>query len=202
MAARGERQTRAEKAAATRAQLILAARRLFVENGYHATGTPELVASAGVTRGALYHHFRDKEDLFEAAFREVAKELENAARDSVIDITTDQWKQFQEGLKSFLALVSENAEAQRILLLDGPVVFGWSKWREIESEYTLVYIIQSLEEMMAQGLIEHRPAGPMAHLVLAALNDAALSIANADRPLEALPVHADALRALIAGLKI
>ena len=81
-------------------------------------------------------------------------------------------------------------------------MFGWSKWREIESEYTLVYIIQSLEEMMAQGLIEHRPAGPMAHLVLAALNDAALSIANADRPLEALPVHADALRALIAGLKI
>ena len=196
------RQTRSEKAARTRAALISAARRLFVENGYHTTSTPDVVAVAGVTRGALYHHFRDKEALFEAVFRAVAKELEDAARASVESLTTDPWNQFQEGLQSFLRLVAENAEVQRILLLDGPVVFGWAKWRDIELEYTLVYIAQALTVLMDRAIIERRPPGPMAHLVLAALNDAAMSIANAPAPQTALAEVADALRALIAGLRL
>ena len=194
--------SRAEKAATTRAALVAAARRLFADNGYHATGTPDIVSAAGVTRGALYHHFRDKEELFEAVFRSVAKELETAASESVVALMTDPWLQLQEGLQAFLRLVAQSPEMQRIILLDGPVVFGWSKWRDLQSEYTRVYLVRSLELLMGLGTIEKRAPDPLAHLLTAALNDAAMAIANAPDPAKALPEVADALRALVAGLEI
>lgn len=193
---------RMERAAATRAALVAAARRLFAEAGYHATGTPELVAAAGVTRGALYHHFRDKEDLFEAVFREVALELTEAAAEHISNLTEGPMRQLEEGVQTFLRLIAASAEVQRILLLDGPVVFGWAKWRELESEFTYVHIVPQLHAAMEQGLIKVQPPEPLAHLVAAALNDAAMSIANAVDPEREFAAVGAALQTLISGLRI
>ena len=193
---------RVERAAATRAALVAVARRLFAENGYHATGTPELVACAGVTRGALYHHFRDKEDLFEAVFREVADELERAAMQAAQGYAAEPWRQLQEGVYGFLGLIAANPEAQRILLVDGPAVFGWLRWRELESEFTYGHLVRSLGEAMALDLIALQPAEPLARLLLAALNDAAMSIAHAVDPGRELVKVGAALRTLIEGLRL
>jgi AcrR family transcriptional regulator len=201
-AGRGSRSgVRLVRAAATRAALVAAARHRFAQGGYHATGTNDLVALAGVTRGALYHHFRDKEHLFEAVFRQVADELSKAAGEAVRPLADDPWRQLQEGLQTYLRLVGANAEVQRILLLDGPAVFGWARWRELQSEYTFGHLVVMLERLSDLGLIERRPAGPLAHLMLAALNDAAMSIAHAGDPQAARAAAGDALIALVAGLR-
>jgi AcrR family transcriptional regulator len=188
--------------AATRAALVAAARHRFAQTGYHATGTNDVVALAGLTRGALYHHFRDKEDLFEAVFRQVADELSKAAGEAVRPLADAPWRQLQEGLQSYLRLVAANAEAQRVLLLDGPAVFGWARWRELQSEYTFGHLVLMLERLAGLGLVKRRPAGPLAHLILAALNDAAMSIAHANNPQVARVQAGDALSALVEGLRV
>ena len=193
--------SRANQATATRQALLNAARRLFAERGYHATGTPEIAAAAGVTRGAMYHHFQDKEQLFEEVFKAVAKDLETAATASVSALAEDPWRQMQEGLQSFLRLVARSHEIQRIILIDGPAVFGWSKWRRLESDYTSVHLARSFERLIRLGVIEPCPAETLAQLVVAALNDAAMVIANASDPRAALPEVGDALKALVSGLR-
>src|ERR1700761_8860554 len=113
--------SRREQAEATRSALIAAARRLFVANGYHATGTEEIVAEAGVgTRGALYHHFADKQALFLAVFEAIEEDLISSAGKSG-QPPADAFGQLRVGLLSFLD-ASLTPEVQRVLLIDGPVV--------------------------------------------------------------------------------
>jgi AcrR family transcriptional regulator len=189
------------KSAATRAALIAAARARFAQAGYHATGTNDLVALASVTRGALYHHFVDKEDLFEAVFRQVYDEALQASRTTVAPMAGDPWRQLITGVTTHLRLRAESAEAQRILLIDGPVVFGWNRWRELQSE-TLQGMVKTLWMLMDEAVIARQPAEPLAHLIVAALNDAALSIAHAQDPKAALDGFTEALLTLVEGLRI
>ena len=188
------------KAAATRAALVAAARQLFTIKGYHATGTNDLVALAGVTRGALYHHFRDKEALFEAVFREVSEALSHAAAAAAGAFAGDPRRRLLEGIQAYLRLVAGSAEAQRILLLDGPVVFGWTRWREVQSDYSFADLARGLKALMDMRLMADGGPGPLAQLILAALYDAALAIANSPEP-EATRAETDAaLSLLVQGL--
>ena len=189
------------KSAATRAALIAAARARFAEVGYHAAGTNDVVAMASVTRGALYHHFADKEALFEAVFRQVYDEVSWATRAAAAPMAGDTWRQLVTGVTAHLRLRVESPEAQRILLIDGPVVFGWQRWRELQTA-TLLGMVQTLWLLMDRGIIARHPAEPLAHLIVAALNDAALSIAHAPDPKAALAAFTGAILALLEGLRI
>jgi len=189
------------RAAATRARLQAAGRQLFTLQGYHATGTSDLVALAEVTRGALYHHYADKEALFEAVFREVAEELAAAAAEAASRFTGHPWRQLQEGLQTYLRMVAASPEVQRVLLLDGPVVFGWARWRAIQSDYTFNQLATGLQALIEDGLMVDASPQPLAHLILAALNDAALSIAHAADPETARAAAAAALTTLVDGLQ-
>lgn len=195
------RRLRQEQAATTRAALVRAARELFGRQGYHAAGTHELVATAEVTRGALYHHFQDKAALFEAVFREVEADLVQQAADAVQPLLDDPWRQLLSGLEVFLQLIASQPEKQRVLLLDGPVVLGWSRWRELESSSSLGHLANSLDRSMAAGRLARQPVAPLAHLILAALNEAALLIANADDPAATQVEVARALVRLVDGLR-
>src|SRR5690348_3964065 len=136
---------RAAQAEATRAALISAAKTLFVEKGYHHTGTEEVVAQADVgTRGALYHHFADKQALFEAVFIAVEESLVMEAAKNLADPADGAFNQLRHGLIGFLD-ASLTPQVQRILLIDGPAVLGWSRWRELESVYGLGAIRAMLE---------------------------------------------------------
>lgn len=194
------KETRGDRAASTRAKLLAAAGSLFAARGYHATGTPDVVALAGVTRGALYHHFRDKEALFEAVFRQLERELRELAASPVASID-DRFTQLQEGLRAFLRTVATRPDIQQILLIDGPAVFGWMRWRELGADYTLGDIVTVLGDLMREGVFRPQPIQPLAHLVLAALNEASLMIAHSAEPDTTRAQVDAALQSLIAGLR-
>lgn len=192
---------RTEKAAFTRTTLLKAARRLFAQKGYHATGTHDLVAAAHVSRGALYHHFGNKEALFEAVFRDVEEELHWAAATPVLALGFDPWRQLQEGLQARLRAIAANRGIQRIVLMDGPAVLGWPKWRELESEFILDPLVTALQGLMDREVIKRQPVTPLAHLILAALNEAALLIAHSADTEATRAEVGEALRALLTGLR-
>ena len=193
---------RAAQAAATRAALVAAARRLFVEKGYHRTSTEEVAAEAGVgTRGALYHHFADKQALFEAAFIAVEEDLVIEAAKNLADPADGALNQLRQGLVGFLD-ASLTPHVQRILLIDGPAVLGWVKWRELESLYGLGAIRAMLERAVEEGdLAAGQPVDALAHVLLAAADETALFIANAPDQRAARDQGVRALNAVLDGLR-
>ncbi|OBI79595.1 TetR/AcrR family transcriptional regulator [Mycobacterium asiaticum] len=193
---------RAQQAEATRTALVSAARRLFVEKGYHRTGTEEVVAEARVgTRGALYHHFADKQALFEAVFIAVEEDLVMAAAQSLADPADGALNQLHQGLIGFLD-ASLAPHVQQILLIDGPAVLGWSRWRELESVYGLGAIRAMLERAIEEGdIAPGRPVDVLAHILLAAANETALFIANAPDQQAARDAGVQALDLLLDGLR-
>ena len=193
---------RAAQAEATRTALVAAARRLFVEKGYHRTSTEEVVAEAAVgTRGALYHHFADKQALFEAAFIAVEEDLVIEAAKNLADPADGALNQLRQGLIGFLD-ASLTPHVQRILLIDGPAVLGWVKWRELESLYGLGAIRAMLERAIEEGdLASNQPADALAHVLLAAADETALFIANAPDQRAARDQGVQALNAVLDGLR-
>lgn len=190
---------RAALSESTRAALVDTARTLFVQKGYHQTGTEEIVAASGVgTRGALYHHFASKQELFEAVFIAVEQDLFAAAIAS-IDTTADPLTQLRRGLLGFLD-ASLNPEVQRILLIDGPAVLSWQRWRELAAHYGLGTIESWLEQAVAEGDLAPQPLDALAHTLLAATDESALFIANSHSPREARDSAVLAITALLDGL--
>jgi AcrR family transcriptional regulator len=188
----------AQRAEATRNSLVDAARRLFVDRGYHATSTEDVVALAGVgTRGALYHHFADKRALFVAVFEAVEESLVAAAGVQIEE--GPPLEMLRTGLLGFLD-ASLTPEVQRVLLIDGPAVLGWQEWRAVEERYGLGGIRAMLELAVADGSLPRQPVGVLAHLLLAAADEAALFIANADDPVVARDEAVAALDRMIGAL--
>lgn len=187
--------TQAERTEATRAALIAAGRRLFGDRGYSAVGTEEIVAAAGVTRGALYHHFRDKRDLFRAvAVATEAAFVERVARQ--VAGLEDPFEQLAGALEATLDACTDRELAQ-IAFLDGPAVLGFEDWHAIVEEYSLGLLVVMLGQAMAAGALRPTPPEPLAHLVLGALNEAGMVIAaGGDRA-----AVGTALRALLDGLR-
>lgn len=176
------RRTQAERSEATRAALIRAARPLFAERGYANVGTEEIVRAAGVTRGALYHHFGGKRDLFEAVYEQIEAELaERIAAGAIAANPDSPLEAMRAGAEMFLQACTE-PEAQRIVLLDGPSVLDWDRWREIAAKHGLGLIEASLEAAIEAGAIEPQPVRPLAHVLMGALDEAAMLVARAEDP--------------------
>ena len=153
----GNRAALRERAVATRACLLAAARELFAEAGYHATGTTEIVARAAVTRGALYHHFADKEDLFEEVFRDGGRRTGQTGAILRRPAYRRHMVEDHRRLQPVLQLVASNEEYQRILLIDGPAVLGWARWRELQSEFVAKGTAEALQLLMDQGIVARQP---------------------------------------------
>jgi AcrR family transcriptional regulator len=189
---------RVEQAQRTRERVLAAARGLFAERGYFATGTTDIVEAADVgTRGALYHHFPDKPKLFRAVFEQVEADLIKRAGAAVGGDTG--FEVLVAGLTAFLD-ASLEGEIRQILLIDGPAVLGWKAWREIEERFGLGAIRAMLTQGQADGSIREIDIDAMAHLLLSAVDEAALFIANAADLTAARGQAGSALRALLDGL--
>ena len=174
------RTTKAGQSEATRAALVEAARPLFAERGYAAVATEEIVRAAGVTRGALYHHFAGKEDLFAAVYEQVEAELV-AEIGQVATVAADPLDALHRGAARFLE-ACRRPEVQRITLIDAPSVLGWERWREIGVRYGFGLIEEVLKQGMEQGVIERQPVRPLTHLLLGAMDEAAMLVARSDDP--------------------
>jgi AcrR family transcriptional regulator len=188
-----------ERADETRAGLVRAAHDLFTEQGYAGTSTEQLVTRAGVTRGALYHHFEGKKALFEAVFLQLeAGYLAVAAE--VVSPDVSAWDNLRAGCRAFLDMCLRR-DVQRIVLLDGPSVLGADRWRAIEDEYALAPLVVGLTGAMDEGAVTRRPAVPLARIILAAINEAGLFIAQAPDKQAARREAGEAFDAVLDGLR-
>jgi AcrR family transcriptional regulator len=173
------RSLKAEQSEATRSALIAAARELFARQGYAAVATEEIVRTAGVTRGALYHHFAGKRDLFRAVYEDVERQLVERIAKGAITSAHDPLSALRAGAEAFLD-ACEDPAVQRIALVDAPSVLGWEEWRAIGMEYGFGLVEGSVKAAMDAGLIEPQPVRPLAHLLLGAIDEGGMLIARAD----------------------
>jgi AcrR family transcriptional regulator len=173
------RTLKAEQSEATRAALISIARELFAERGYAAVSTEEIVRTAGVTRGALYHHFDGKRELFRAVYEDVEQRLMQRIAELADRSATDPLQVLHTGTQAFLD-ACEDPAVQRIALLDAPSVLGWEQWREIGMRYGLGLVESAVQAAIDAGLIEPQPATPLAHVLLGAIDEGAMLVARAD----------------------
>jgi AcrR family transcriptional regulator len=202
MAKRGgtddERRARGDQ---TRRDLVDAGRALFVEKGFFNTSIGDLVTTSGVgTRGAFYHHFKDKAELFRAVFEEVERDLTLRSLASP-PTGTDPWERLSAGLHGFLESALE-PEVQRVMLLDGPVVLGWQTLRAIEEGNSVALINEMVREAIAEGVIDEQPVGELTHMVIAALEEAALLVAHAPDPAKARERAARVLNRMLLSFSV
>ena len=191
---------RAAQAAATRSQLLAVGRELFAERGFAGTSTEDIVLQAGVTRGALYYHFRDKQDLFRAVFSEVEEDV-HRHMSRVASAEAEPWDGLVNGCAAYLD-ASLDPATQRIALLDAPSVLGWDAWREIGAQHRFGLLAMGLTWAMAAGQVADQPVPPLVHVLLGALNEGALYIARAADRRAARDDVAAAIDHLLAGLRL
>jgi AcrR family transcriptional regulator len=190
--------TKLEKAASTRANIIAAARGLFANRGYDGTSTEAVLEEAKVSRGALYHHFENKQALFAAVLEAVEVDITAAtarARANVIDPVEALYRAFD----SFLGLASE-AEVRQIVLTDAHSVVGWQKWREIEERHGLGRLKQALRMIAATGRLREDMIDVFAHILLASLIEVAFLVARSPDPAAAMRTGRKAMRELLERL--
>jgi AcrR family transcriptional regulator len=198
--ATAERRTQAARSESTRGALIAAARVLFAERGYAGVGTEEIVRAAGVTRGALYHHFAGKQELFEAVYEQIEVELSERIATGALAAGADSpLDAMRAGAEMFLRACTE-PEAQRIVLLDGPSVLGWDRWREIAAEHGLGLIEATVQAAIDAGAIAPQPVRPLAHILMGALDEAAMLVGRAEDPERMRVEVSRTLDSLIAAL--
>jgi AcrR family transcriptional regulator len=177
VATRVARRTQAERTEATTGALVDAARELFARDGYDATSLDAVAARAGVTKGAVYHHFEGKPQLFEAVF---AREVERlyTALSTVYGRKKEPWDAFHAGCRAFLEECLDPG-LQRLVLLDGFTAIGWEAMRGHEAP-----LLDAMEIAIARaveaGRIAPRPAGPLANLLFGALCELAMTVARAE----------------------
>jgi AcrR family transcriptional regulator len=196
-----ERKTQAERSEATRNALMNAARRLFTERGYDNVSAEEIVREAGVTRGALYHHFGGKAELLEAVYERLeAESTERVARIVLGSDLHSPVEAMKAGVEAFLDECAE-PELRQIALHDAPAVLGWDRWREIGAANGLGLIEASLAAAIEAGEIRRLPVKPTAHLLLGALDEAAMLVARSEDPVARAEVTA-VLVALLDGFGV
>jgi AcrR family transcriptional regulator len=172
---------RAQHAADTRTALLAVARRMFAANGYDGTGTEQIVAEAQVTRGALYHHFRDKADLFRAVMEEAAGEVARRLTDDQTQQGGSPLDEIRDGVSAFLD-VCVRGDFQRIVLIDGPRVLGEQAWDQLVERYGRALLEEWLTRAITAGDMDPVPVRPLARLLIAMLTEASLAIAGAADP--------------------
>jgi AcrR family transcriptional regulator len=193
------KRTQAERSAATRGALVAAARPLFTERGYAAVGTDEIARAAGVTRGALYHQFAGKEELFAAVFETVEGELVQRLSAMRADSPDDPVAMVHANVDAWLAACAE-PEVHRIVLIEAPAALGWERWREIGRRYGVGLVELAVQSLIDAGAVPDQPVRPLAHVLVGALEEAAMYAARApDRATATAEVRA-ALIQLIDGL--
>jgi AcrR family transcriptional regulator len=177
-----QRRTQAERTQVTRDALIAAARQLFTERGYDGVGTEEIVRAAGVSRGALYHQFGDKASLLEAVYERIeAESTERVARIVLGSELHSPMAAMRAGVEAFLDECAK-PELRQIALHDAPAVLGWERWREIGAANGLGLIEASVSASIEAGEMRRLPVKPLAHLLLGALDEAAMLVARDERP--------------------
>lgn len=191
--------TQDERRAATRGRLIDAGRHLFGSKGFDGVSQAELVRAAGVTRGALYHHFDGKEGLFAAVYQELQQEI-TARIVSAAEREPGPWQELEAGCMAFLRACLDT-EVQRIVLRDAPRVLGWDHWREVDVASGLVVLQDGVNAAIAASDMHALPPTAVARGLLGAMNELGVWLTHSPDPDAALGEAEVALSRMLDGLR-
>ncbi|WP_455351313.1 TetR/AcrR family transcriptional regulator [Streptomyces sp. SYSU K217416] len=189
---------RAQQREQTRLTLLREGRRLFSGLGYGAVSLSEIVLAAGVTKGALYHHFDSKAGLFRAVLEDVQQEVGQRVA-TAAEAHDDPWTQLTAGCEEFLTATTD-PDIQRIMLVDGPSVLGWSEWRVMDEAASARHLTDALTTLVDAGAIAPQPVAPLSHLLSGAMNEAALWLASSSDPGDLADTRT-ALRRMLQALR-
>ncbi|AZD74578.1 TetR/AcrR family transcriptional regulator [Pseudomonas chlororaphis] len=189
---------RAEMIEETRSKLIASARQAFGSLGYANTSMDDLTAEAGLTRGALYHHFGDKKGLLAAVVEQLDAEMDQRL-EAISRGTDDLWEAFVQRCRTYLEMAQE-AEIQRIVLQDARAVLG--DLTEASEEQCVASLSTLLDELMQAGLVVNAPSEALARLINGSLLDASLWIARDEHPGQRLQQALVGLETLLQGLRV
>lgn len=192
--------SREDQRRATRVRLLTHARELFAEHGYAAVSIPDVARAAGVTKGALYHQFTGKAEVFEAVLEQAQQEVGESVA-AAADVVTDPFAALLAGCRAFLEAATAPA-VRRVLLVDGPALVGWERWRELDEQASASHLAEALAALMDDGVLARRPVAPLTRLLSGAMNEAALWLARPDAMPSDLDDATTALAALLAGLRV
>jgi AcrR family transcriptional regulator len=180
-------------------RLVKTAAALFGSKGFNATPAEEIVSLARVTRGALYHHFKNKEGLFLAAFKAMQAEISEQIM-AAVEQENDPWEQLLAGCRGFLEACLD-PRRYRIILLEGPAVLGWQLWRDLDAQYGTNDLRQGLQELMDKGELKELPVEPLTRLLTGAMNEGVLWISNTKEKNQVVEEVMTVLTALLEGLR-
>jgi AcrR family transcriptional regulator len=189
---------RAAQGRATRGQLIEVATRLFAEHGYEGTSIEAVLSAAGVSRGALYHHFAGKEALFEAVVSAVSAQV-TADLQEVISGCADPVDALRTAALAWISLAADPV-IQRVVLVDAPSVLGWDRWRAMDDGRTLGALRMLLQAVSDSGRLPAELVAPFSHMILAALDEIVLVVARAPDSTAAVAEGRMAVEALLDRL--
>jgi AcrR family transcriptional regulator len=189
---------REEKRLTARQHILAVAVRLFTEAGYEATSVEAILSACAISRGALYHHFSSKEELFKAVFETIEEEIAKATIDAARGIT-DPVESLRAGCLTFLAMARVD-RVRQIALIDAPAVLGWQTWREIEGRHGFGLLKAGLRAAAKGRHLKREPIEELAHMLLAALIEGALLISRAENSATAARSTTAAIDRLIVGI--
>jgi len=172
--------SRIEKGVATRQHIVGVATRLFTKSGFEETSIEAILSACAISRGALYHHFASKDELFLAVFEAIEREIAEATMAAARDII-DPTERLRVGCRAFLELARVD-KVRQIALIDAPAVLGWEKWREVEERHGFGLLKASLKSAAKERGLRREPMDVLAQMLLAALIEAALLIARGEEP--------------------
>jgi AcrR family transcriptional regulator len=193
------RRTQRERTEATTGQLVSTGRKLFAKQGYAGTSLDQICEASGVTKGALYHHFAGKHELFEAVFREEERRLSDVRVDA-FSRRRDPWAGFIAGVQAYLEALLDPG-VQHITILDAPSVLGWDRMREIQAGHSLALVKEGLRRSAEAGRIRRRDTDALAHIVFGSICEASMYIARAEDQDAALREVSRELRGLLSALE-
>ena len=190
----------AERRAATTDAIQRAGRRLFGERGFAATTMDDIAEAADVAKGAVYHHFKTKEAVFEAVFEQVSGDLVQDI-DRAVRSEKDVLAAIVAGTQHYFTACAKGPTG-RIILRDGPAVLGWERWREIDARHFGGKFPRALTMAMDAGLIARQPVEPLARVLLGAVTEAAVACAGRSDVLKAGSEYSRAFKSLVEALRL
>ena len=191
--------THAERRAGTQAAVMKAARKLFGERGFAATSVDDIAAASRVAKGAIYHYFKTKNELFEAVFEEASSDLVKEI-DGAVRSEKDTLAALASGTQLYFSKYAKGPMGQ-IILRDGPAVLGWQRWREVDAKHFGGKIPRALKIAMEAGIIARQPVEPLARLLLGAITEAAAACAGRSDIETVGADYARAFRSLLDALR-
>jgi AcrR family transcriptional regulator len=186
-------------AAETIRKLIDVARTHFTEYGYADAALESIVHEANLTRGAVYHHFRSKKELFRIVLEDVQREVAEGVEQEA-SASEDIWQQLYLGCRAFIMAAVEERN-RRIMLIDGPAIVGWEVWREMDKNHSMRLLREQLGIMHDHGYFRTVPLDAMTHFISGGLNETALWITNESLQPNALDETMKVLGVFLEGLK-